>query len=59
KHLQQAISLAVNESDAAFWKGYIDLHREHYLLECISAESDIELTIEFIQQALKKPGFLE
>ncbi|CAG8578617.1 10323_t:CDS:2 [Diversispora eburnea] len=56
KRLQHAISLAVNETDALFWKGYIDLHREHYLLECISAESDVDLTIDFIQQALKKPG---
>ncbi|RIB17783.1 hypothetical protein C2G38_2087396 [Gigaspora rosea] len=58
KHLQQAVLLATNENDELFWKGYINLHREHYLLECISAESDVNLTIDFIQQALKKPGFI-
>ncbi|CAG8559828.1 4726_t:CDS:2, partial [Scutellospora calospora] len=41
-----AISSTVdNESDELFWKGYIDLHRERYILECVSAESDIDLTI--------------
>ncbi|CAG8512849.1 6888_t:CDS:2 [Acaulospora colombiana] len=58
KRFQHVISLTVNETDALFWKGYIDLHREHYLLECISAESDVDITIDFIQQALKKPGTL-
>ncbi|CAG8663641.1 fido domain-containing protein [Gigaspora rosea] len=38
KRHQHAILLAINESDSLFWKGYIDLHREHYLLECITAE---------------------
>src|SRR3954454_23262510 len=58
KRLQLAISLAVdndNENDALFWKGYMDLHREHYLLECISAESDVDFTIDFVQQSLEKP----
>ncbi|CAG8817693.1 8919_t:CDS:1, partial [Dentiscutata erythropus] len=58
KHHQHAILLAINESDTLFWKGYIDLHREHYLLECISAESNVDLTIDFIRQAFKKPGIL-
>ncbi|CAG8687642.1 3528_t:CDS:2 [Cetraspora pellucida] len=59
KHFQQAISSAVNnESNELFWKGYIDLHREHYLLECVSAENDIDLTIGYVQKLLKKPGFL-
>jgi len=58
KRHQRAISLAVNETDALFWKGYIDLHRKHYLLECISAECDVDLTMDFIRQALRKPGIL-
>ncbi|KAF0436862.1 Fic-domain-containing protein [Gigaspora margarita] len=58
KRHQHAILLATNESDALLWKGYIDLHREHYLLECISAESNVDLTMDFIRQALKKPGIL-
>ncbi|CAG8552865.1 11876_t:CDS:2 [Dentiscutata heterogama] len=59
KRHQRVILLAVNESDPLLWKGYIDLHRERYLLECISAESNIDLTIDSIRQALKKPGILK
>src|SRR5438046_1954717 len=60
KHLQHAIllSLSNNENNELFWKGYLDLHRENYILECISAESDVDLTIEVVRQMLKKPGFL-
>ncbi|RIA85005.1 fido domain-containing protein [Glomus cerebriforme] len=60
KKLQHAILLTVsdNENDELFWKGYINLHREHYLLECISVESDVDLTIEFVRKSLKEPGFL-
>ncbi|CAG8581523.1 26030_t:CDS:2 [Dentiscutata erythropus] len=59
KRYQHAILLAIDESDTLFWKGYIDLHHEHYLLECISVESNVDLTIDFIRQALKKPGILK
>ncbi|PKY63302.1 hypothetical protein RhiirA4_491754 [Rhizophagus irregularis] len=40
KHFQQAILLSIENEDELFWKGFIDLHREHYLMECISAEGD-------------------
>ncbi|CAG8738422.1 16678_t:CDS:2, partial [Racocetra persica] len=47
-HFQQAITSAVdNKSDELFWKGYIELHLERYLLECISAESNITLDISY------------
>src|SRR5207248_9857463 len=56
ENLQMALLLAIDkEDDASFWKGYIDLHRERYLLECISAESDVD--IDSIKQLLKKPSF--
>ncbi|CAG8746399.1 1446_t:CDS:2 [Gigaspora rosea] len=60
KHLQQAIKLAVNDKkDGLFWKGYIDLHFERYLLECVSAEGNIILSSSYIQKLLKKPCFLK
>ncbi|CAG8758299.1 25985_t:CDS:2, partial [Racocetra persica] len=47
-HFQRAIKSAVNnESNELFWKGYIELHLEHYLFECISAESNITLDISY------------
>lgn len=33
-------------------KGSMDLHREHYLIECISAEGNVDLDV--IKQLLKK-----
>ncbi|RHZ44021.1 hypothetical protein Glove_772g5 [Diversispora epigaea] len=57
EYLQKAISLAVNKNDALFWKGYIDLHYENYTLECISSESDVDLSIDFVQKSLKKSWF--
>ncbi|CAG8478252.1 1294_t:CDS:2 [Cetraspora pellucida] len=56
---QGALRLKVQDSRKVKNKGYIDLHHEHYLLECISAESNVDLTIDSIQQALKKPGILK
>ncbi|PKY57292.1 hypothetical protein RhiirA4_549595 [Rhizophagus irregularis] len=57
KHLQHVIllSLSDHENNEFFWKGYLDLNHERYLLECISSECDVDLTIEFVQQQLKKP----
>src|SRR5271163_4027919 len=55
KRLQQAISLSVDNENELFWKGYIDLHRERYLIECISAESNVDFDV--IQQLLKKSWF--
>ncbi|CAG8513678.1 764_t:CDS:2 [Scutellospora calospora] len=56
---QGALRLKVQDSRKVKNKGYIDLHHEHYLLECISAESNVDLTIDSIRQALKKPGILK
>jgi len=52
KRLQQAISLSVGNEDENFWKGYIDLHREHYLNERISTEENVT-----VQQLLKNSWF--
>ncbi|CAG8837312.1 27394_t:CDS:2, partial [Gigaspora margarita] len=54
KHNQQAILLVTNENDELFWKGYINLHRERYLLECISAEN--QFTPSFAQQLHRQIG---
>ncbi|CAJ0888371.1 126_t:CDS:1 [Entrophospora sp. SA101] len=57
KRLQRAISSVVKSENELFRKGYIDLHRERYLIECISAESNIELTVKHVQQLLKGSWF--
>ncbi|CAG8759811.1 479_t:CDS:1, partial [Funneliformis caledonium] len=53
--LQQTILLSINNEDELLWKGFMDLHRERYLIECISAEGDID--IDVIKQLLKKSWF--
>src|ERR1051325_2267506 len=53
--LQRSISLSVDSEDKLFFLGYIDLHLERYLIECISAEGDIDL--EVIRQLLNKSWF--
>jgi fido (protein-threonine AMPylation protein) len=57
KHFQHVISLSLSdhENNELLWKGYLELHHERYLLECISTECDTDITIEFVQQVLKKP----
>ncbi|CAB4487498.1 Fic-domain-containing protein [Rhizophagus irregularis] len=55
KRLQQAILLSIENENELFWKGFMDLHRERYLMECISVEGDVDLNI--IQQLLKKSHF--
>ncbi|CAI2190607.1 3_t:CDS:2 [Funneliformis geosporum] len=40
ERLQQAISTSINNEDELFWRGFMELHRERYLIECISAEGD-------------------
>ena len=42
KRFQQAILLSANGEDELFWKGFMDLHHEHYLTECISVECNVE-----------------
>ncbi|GBB87041.1 hypothetical protein RclHR1_01350016 [Rhizophagus clarus] len=51
KHLQHIILLSFSdhENDELLWKGYLDLHHERYLLECISSECYVDLTSEFVQ----------
>ncbi|CAI2174053.1 13050_t:CDS:2 [Funneliformis geosporum] len=53
--LQQAILLSVNNEDELFWEGFMELHRERYLIECISAEGNVD--IDDIKQLLKKSWF--
>jgi hypothetical protein len=53
KTLQRNILSAIGDGDDIIWKGYIDYHRERYLVECISAESNIDLTVDYVQQLLK------
>ncbi|CAI2189962.1 10384_t:CDS:1 [Funneliformis geosporum] len=55
ERLQRAISLSVGNEEELFWQGYMDLHRERYLIECISAEGDIDLDV--IRQLLNKSWF--
>ncbi|CAG8672362.1 5645_t:CDS:1 [Ambispora leptoticha] len=55
KRFQQAILLSVNNEDELLWKGFMDLHRERYLIECISAEGNVDLDV--IKQLLKKSRF--
>ncbi|RIA83686.1 fido domain-containing protein [Glomus cerebriforme] len=55
KRFQQAILLSVNNEDELFWKGFMDLHRERYLIECISAEGNVDPDV--IKQLLKKSRF--
>ncbi|CAI2189301.1 10082_t:CDS:2 [Funneliformis geosporum] len=55
ERLQQAISTSINNEDELFWRGFMELHRERYLIECISAEGDVELDV--IKQLLKKSWF--
>ncbi|CAG8775639.1 18902_t:CDS:1, partial [Acaulospora morrowiae] len=53
--LQQIILLSVNNEDELLWKGFMDLHRERYLIECIAVEGNIDLDV--IKQLLKKSWF--
>jgi fido (protein-threonine AMPylation protein) len=55
KILQKAISLSVCNEDELYWKGYIDFHREKYLIECISVECNVDLDV--VRQLLKKSWF--
>ncbi|CAG8572393.1 4950_t:CDS:1 [Funneliformis caledonium] len=55
KRLQQAILLSVINEDENFWKGYIELHRERYLTECISTESNVDFDV--VRQLVKKSWF--
>ncbi|CAI2179290.1 8195_t:CDS:1 [Funneliformis geosporum] len=55
KRLQQVISLYVYNEEEHFLKGYIDLHRERYLIACISTESNIDFNV--VQQMVKKSWF--
>ena len=51
------ISSAIGNGDDLLWKGYIDYHRERYIVECISAEYNIDLIVNYVQQLLKPSWF--
>ena len=45
----------LENEDPLFREGYINLHREQCLLECISVESDVDLTLQLVKQLLEEP----
>ncbi|CAB4434338.1 unnamed protein product [Rhizophagus irregularis] len=51
--LQEAI-LSTLEGETELMLGYIKLHQKRYLIECISAESDVNLNFEIVEQLLNK-----
>ncbi|CAG8593225.1 16169_t:CDS:1 [Cetraspora pellucida] len=41
-YFKQFIKDAINQNDKILWDGYVILHREKYLLECVSIEGNID-----------------
>ncbi|RUS34810.1 hypothetical protein BC938DRAFT_478382 [Jimgerdemannia flammicorona] len=54
KRRQDAIRLAFHSVELEFWEGYSDLHRKTYLLECLSAEGNVDdLTLNRVEALLQ------